>query len=72
VECCSETIGLIAGALATAQIELTNPEKSLGHSVSLPARRRPQLSLCVLIQRVRSCSQVTGATRDCNGPDDLD
>jgi hypothetical protein len=26
---CSETIGAIAGALAKAQIEITNPEKSL-------------------------------------------
>jgi len=26
---CSESIGLIAGALAKAQIELANPEKSL-------------------------------------------
>ena len=34
----SETIGLIAGALAKAQIELANPERSLtrDHPLSLP------------------------------------
>ena len=36
----SETIGLIAGALAKAQIELPNPEKSLtANPLSLPKGR---------------------------------
>src|SRR5438034_1962705 len=33
---CSETIGLIAGALAKAQIELINPEKSLTATIRSP------------------------------------
>jgi hypothetical protein len=35
---CSETIGAIAAALAKAQAELTNPEKSL--TATLPAQSR--------------------------------
>jgi hypothetical protein len=31
---CSESIGLIAGALAKAQIELANPEKSLTATIT--------------------------------------
>ena len=43
----SETIGAIAGALAKAQIELTNPEKvaDRDHPLAVPAGRRPDLSL---------------------------
>src|SRR5258705_5746868 len=36
---CSETIGLIAGALAKAQIELANPEKSLVATIRSPFPR---------------------------------
>ncbi len=36
---CSQTIGLIAGALAKAQIELTNPEKSLTATIRSPFPR---------------------------------
>ncbi|HEY5125952.1 MAG TPA: hypothetical protein VIJ35_01405 [Bradyrhizobium sp.] len=36
---CSETIGLIAGALAKAQIELINPEKSLTATIRSPFPR---------------------------------
>ena len=36
---CSESIGLIAGALAKAQIELTNPEKSLTATIRSPFPR---------------------------------
>jgi hypothetical protein len=35
----SETIGAIAGALAKAQIELTNPEKSLTATIRSPFPR---------------------------------
>jgi hypothetical protein len=35
----SETIGLIAGALAKAQIELANPEKSLTATIRSPFQR---------------------------------
>src|ERR1700687_2728240 len=40
----SETIGLIAGALAKAQIELTNPEKSLTATIRSPFPREADLS----------------------------
>src|SRR5258705_11873756 len=36
---CSETIGLIAGALAKAQVELANPEKSLTATIRSPFPR---------------------------------
>jgi hypothetical protein len=38
----SETIGAIAGALAKAQAELTNPEKSLTATLRLPFPREPE------------------------------
>ena len=36
---CSESIGTIAGALAKAQAELTNPEKSLAATIRSPFPR---------------------------------
>jgi hypothetical protein len=36
---CSETIGAIASALARAQIQLANPEKSLTATIQLPFPR---------------------------------
>ena len=59
----SETIGAIAGALAKAQIELANPEKSLTATIRspVPARRRPELPLRVLVQRARYRPQVAWA-----------
>ena len=58
----SQTIGLIAGALAKAQIELANPEKSLTATIRspLPKGRRPQLPLRLSLQRARSGAQVAG------------
>ena len=49
----SESIGAIAGALAKAQTELTNPEKSLTATIRspFPRRRRQDLSLRVAIER---------------------
>ena len=51
----SETIGAIASALAKAQIELNNPEKvaDRDHPVAVPAGSRPNLSLCLAIERAR-------------------
>src|SRR5713101_9914984 len=40
----SETIGLIAGALAKAQIELANPEKSLTATIRSPFPREGERS----------------------------
>ena len=37
----SETIGAIAGALAKAQIELQNPEKSLTATIHSPFPAKP-------------------------------
>jgi hypothetical protein len=41
---CSESIGLIAGALAKAQIELANPEKSLTATIHSPFPREDDRS----------------------------
>src|SRR3954447_11718637 len=41
---CSETIGAIAGALAKAQIELLNPEKSLTATIHSPFPREADRS----------------------------
>jgi hypothetical protein len=43
----SDTIGNISGALAKAQAELTNPEKSL------PPGGGPHLPLCPAVERAR-------------------
>jgi hypothetical protein len=53
----SETIGTIAGALAKAQAELTNPEKSLVDSHRWPWRGRTVVSLCAALQRARDRTQ---------------
>src|SRR6266480_1939038 len=57
---CSQSIGAIAGALAKAQAELTNPEKSL--TVTIPAafpREEPRsfryASLATGLDEVRKC-----------------
>ena len=49
----SETIGALAAALAKAQGELTNPEKSLSATIRAPFSRRggEDLSLCLAGQR---------------------
>ena len=56
----SETIGAIAAALAKAQAELTNPEKSLTATIRSPFPReeRPHVPLC-LARRAgsRSCAR---------------
>ena len=50
---CSETIGAIATALAKAQVELANPEKSLTATIRSPFPREgePHLPLCLTRQR---------------------
>lgn len=56
----SQSISQIAGALARAQAELQNPEKSLTahHRLALPAGRKPQLPLCVTGERAGDRAQV--------------
>jgi len=68
---CSETIGLIAGALAKAQIELANPEKSLTAIIRSPFPREPDSSF-----RYASLSsgfpQEPGPAGNCDCPDHFD
>ena len=62
----SETIGAIAAALAKAQAELANPEKSLigDHSRLPPARKRSDLPLRRALQRARHRPQIAGRARN--------
>ena len=55
----SETIGTIAGALAKAQAELTNPEKSLVATIRprWPCVAGTVVSLCAALQRARDRAQ---------------
>ena len=70
----SETIGAIAAALAKAQGELTNPEKSLIATIRSPFPReeRPHLPLCLVGQRARYRSQEPRPARDRHRPDHVD
>ena len=67
----SETIGAIAAALAKAQGELTNPEKSLTATIRSPFPREggPDLPLCFAGQRPRHRPQEPRPARDRHGPD---
>ena len=70
----SETIGAIAAALAKAQIELTNPEKSLTATIRSPFPREGDrtfryASLSSGLDLVRKCAWPA---RDCDRADHLD
>ena len=56
----SETIGAIATALAKAQGELTNPEKSLTATIHSPFPREesPHVPICLARERTRDRPQV--------------
>ena len=58
----SESIGAIAAALAKAQAELTNPEKSLTATIrsGWPGRRRTIIPLCPAVERARHRAQDLG------------
>jgi hypothetical protein len=57
----SESIAALAAALAKAQTELTNPEKSLtGADPRRPERGGPHLPLRATVQRPRHRAQDTG------------
>ena len=58
----SESIGAIAAALAKAQAELTNPEKSLTATIRpFPREEAEQdLPLCPLAERARHRAQEPG------------
>ena len=70
----SETIGAIAAALAKAQGELTNPEKSLIATVRspFPQRSRSELPLRLARQRSRYRPQKPRPARDRHGADHRD
>ena len=54
----SESIACLAAALAKAQAELTNPEKSLVATIRPMARRgRALVPLCPAVQRARDRAQ---------------
>ena len=70
----SQSIGAIAGALAKAQLELTNPEKSLVATIRSPFPREGDrtfryASLSSGLDVVRRDSRKI---RDRNGPDHVD
>ena len=60
----SPSIGTLASALAKAQGELVNPEKSLvaDHPPGWTEGDRTDLSLCTAVERARHCAQGFGAT----------
>ena len=70
----SESIGAIAAALAKAQAEITNPEKSLTATIRspVPARGRPDVSLCAALNRARHRPQSAWPARNRNRADDRD
>jgi hypothetical protein len=61
----SQTIGAIAGALAKAQVELLNPEKSLTATIPSPESGRVSATSAMPPSRVdwRSCERVLAGTR---------
>ena len=58
----SESIGCLAAALAKAQAELTNPEKSLvgDHPVRWSGRGERIVPLCPAVERARYRAQDLG------------
>ena len=59
----SQSIASLAAALAKAQIELANPEKSLVGTDRVRTRRgwsRAAISLCIALQRARDRAQDLG------------
>ena len=61
----SETIGALAGALAKAQAELTNPAKVADgdHPGPVPAGGRQDLSLRSLVGGTRAWSESASASK---------
>src|SRR5882757_713686 len=63
---CSETIGTIAGALAKAQGDLTNPEKSLTATIQSPFPREADRSF-----RYASLASGLDLVRKCLGQHEI-
>ena len=70
----SSSIGGLAAALAKAQAELVNPEKSLVGSVHPdgPAGGGAHFSLCAALGGARHCPQDARPARNCRGADHRD
>ena len=70
----SESIGAIAAALAKAQAEITNPEKSLTATIRSPFPREGDrdVSLCPALNRARHRPQGAWPARNSHGADDRD
>ena len=59
----SNSIASLAAALAKAQVELVNPEKSLVATIRPDGLRRltrTDVSLCAFVERARHCAQDLG------------
>ena len=70
----SPSIGTLAAALAKAQGELVNPEKSLAATIrgGRPRPARADLPLRAVVERAsRSCARSLGRARDCRRADHL-
>jgi len=69
----SETIGTIAAALAKAQAQLVNPEKSSVATIRRRGERiRTVLPLCTVIEWPRHCAQDLKPASDRDGTKHLD
>jgi len=66
----SETIGIIASALARAQAEIVHPEKLLVATLRSPSRQ--DLPLCRALQRPEHRSQIPRRERNRDRADDGD
>jgi hypothetical protein len=67
----SDRVGALAAALAKAQAEITNPEKSLTATIVSPfAAWQPDLPLCAALLRARPGPQMPRPARDRNRTDD--
>ena len=59
----SNAVGNLAAALAKAQVELINPEKSMVATMRRAVKVRPtDLSLRAALKRARYCTQDLGRT----------
>ena len=68
----SESIGTLAAALAKAQAELVNPEKSLVATIRADRRGGANdISLCPTVEWARHRAQSPGPARNRHGADDL-
>ena len=65
---CSETIGAIAAALAKAQAELTNPEKSLIATIRSPSEEDQTFRYAPLSNGLEIVRKCATRSRRCRRP----